>query len=297
MESNVKELRVDASKLNVEESELLQLLKKIASHHKLTNVVSTHYMGARALASLKSRGEFERKPLKQVKTSWINTDYFVGYFPRISQYLDKTFVAHEQLRQVWINRGVPRSQIEASGMPIPPIASQALTTKQKKNIFRDLDFSYDPKAILITIATGGTGVGDFEQMVKSIENEFAKDQHPVRIIAVPAKDKLNYTNLMNARESLPKNLELKVFKGFIPKSDLLRYIQASDIYITKAGGLSPTEAFMLRKPVLLMNLFGGHERENARFFDNLKVAKVIDEYDEIALRCARSCSQIKLEAA
>jgi hypothetical protein len=44
------------------------------------------------------------------------------------------------------------------------------------------------------------------------------------------------------------------------------YIGAADVLITKAGGLTPAEAFTIGVPTILLDVISGHERENAALF-------------------------------
>ena len=39
----------------------------------------------------------ERGLLAQVSIGWLHTDFFEGYFPRISKRIDRTFLAHPDL--------------------------------------------------------------------------------------------------------------------------------------------------------------------------------------------------------
>lgn len=281
MKSNVKQIRLHNQESSINKTEFRDFLKTIAEKHPISHILSTHYMGARALGSLKTEGFFNSRLFEGIRVSWVDTDYFVGYFPKISQYLDMTFLAHKQLKDIWIKRGVPNYKVINSGMPISLGDKSNFKKKTKREFLEDLGMSYDDQSIIITIATGGSGVGDFSSMVESIRRQFANSPYSLKILAVPAKDRKNYRQLKRLKKKLRKKLELKVFQGFIKKNDLLSYINNSDVYITKAGGLSPTEAFLINKPVVLLNLFGGHEKENARFFNNLNLAEVVDEYSEI----------------
>ena len=91
MQENLLNQRMEDSDISIKEEEFYQYLKEEAQNHSLNHVLSTHYMGARALGALKSKGQMQSAPLKNTRISWVNTDYFIGYFPRISQYLDKNF--------------------------------------------------------------------------------------------------------------------------------------------------------------------------------------------------------------
>ena len=187
------------------------------------------------------------------------------------------------MEKLWLERGVPADKVETSGMPMDTEVFKKLNKLNDNNILKKIGFSdsADNKVVTVTIATGGAGVGSFPKIVKSLAKTFHKQKVKLQIIAVPAANKKAYKKLKQLQPQLPNSVRMKAFKGFIPKEDLMHYIKSSDLYITKAGGLSPTEAFFINKPLIILNLFGGHEKENAAFFSYLKVAKVIDKYNEI----------------
>ena len=60
----------------------------------------------------------------------------------------------------------------------------------------------------------------------------------------------------------------------MPQEQLLDLIKTSDLYITKSGGLSPTEAFAIGVPTLLLDIYGGHEKRNAKLFKEEGLAKI-----------------------
>jgi processive 1,2-diacylglycerol beta-glucosyltransferase len=60
----------------------------------------------------------ERGYLKEVKIGWLHTDFFKGYFPRISKRIDKTFLGHKKLEKMWLISGVPQNKIETTGISV-----------------------------------------------------------------------------------------------------------------------------------------------------------------------------------
>jgi hypothetical protein len=76
-------------------------------------ILATHYDSAQVLGTLRERGL-----IPGIKLGWIHTDYFEGYFPRISQRIDRTFLAHPELKRRWLAAGVSPELIESTGMPV-----------------------------------------------------------------------------------------------------------------------------------------------------------------------------------
>lgn len=222
-------------------------------------VLATHYGSAQVLGTLREKG-----CIPDIKIGWLHTDYFEGYFPRISKRIDRTFLAHPELENRWLAAGVHPELVETTGMPVsipeeaPDVSKECL-----------VKIGLDPAVRTITIAGGKEGAADFAAVVMNIA---CKMEEPLQIIAVCGLNENQQLALEKISLNIPYLVKLKIL-GFIPQADLVSYIRASDIYITKAGGLSPAEAFTIGKPTILLNVISGHERENAELFSRLGMAE------------------------
>ena len=223
-------------------------------------VFATHYGAAQVLGNLR-----EKALMPNIKIGWLHTDYFVGYFPRISKRIDRTFLAHPALKKSWLEAGVFSDQAETSGMPVNVCSINAHAPKECLN-----KIGFQPSIKTIMLASGKEGVGDFPGIVTSIAG--ASDQ-PLQIITVCGCNKKQLEGLRRLQHQLPKHIKLEIM-GFIPQADLFSFVNASDLFITKAGGLTPSEAFVLGKPTILLSVISGHEKENAEFFAKLGLAEI-----------------------
>lgn len=230
-------------------------------------VFATHYGAAQVLGNLRENGL-----LPDIKIGWLHTDYFVGYFPRISKRIDRTFLAHPALENSWLTAGVFPDLIEISGMPVN---IPAIDCDSSREYLSKIGFSSAIKTI--TIASGKEGVGDFPGIVVSLAKSTEK---PMQVIAVCGSNKKQFQALKKIQNQIPQHIKLEIM-GFIPQPELVSFIQASDLFITKAGGLSPAEAFVLGKPTILLNVISGHEKENAELFAKLGLAEINRETEEI----------------
>ena len=230
-------------------------------------IMATHYGAAQVLGNLREKGL-----LPGTKIGWLHTDYFEGYFPRISKRIDRTFLAHSALERLWLAAGVFPDLIETTGMPVNIPTSDLNTAKDRLT-----QIGFSPTIKTITIASGKEGVGDFPGVVMSLANAI---REPLQIIAVCGHNEKQLRALQKIQHKNSKVVKLKIL-GFIPQSDLVSFIQASDLFITKAGGLSPAEAFTIGKPTILLNVISGHERENAELFSRLGMAEFNADIEKI----------------
>lgn len=223
-------------------------------------ILATHYGSAQVLGTLRERGL-----LAQVKIGWLHTDFFEGYFPRISKRIDRTFLAHPELEARWLAAGVPPDKVTTSGMPVRVPAGDGRT---REMVLEALGLAADTPTVLIT--SGKEGVGNYVVVVESLARHH---QGPLQVIAVCGANARQQALLTALRERLPDRVTLKVL-GLVSHADLLAWMRAADLLITKAGGMTPAEAFALGTPAILLDVVSGHERENAALFVRLGVAEL-----------------------
>lgn len=222
-------------------------------------ILATHYGSAQVLGTLR-----EKALIPGIKIGWLHTDYFEGYFPRISKRIDRTFLAHPELESRWLAAGVSPELVETTGMPLNILTGETITSKACL-----AQIGLSPNIRTITVASGKEGVGDFPGVVMSVA---AETEEPLQIIAVCGRNEKQRRALQKIQHKIPKLVKLEIL-GLISQINLVSFIHASDLFITKAGGLSPTEAFTIGKPTILLNVISGHERENAEFFSRLGMAE------------------------
>ena len=126
-------------------------------------VLATHYGSAQVLGTLRERGL-----LAQVSIGWLHTDFFEGYFPRISKRIDRTFLAHPELEARWLAAGVPPDKVTTSGMPVRAPAADGGT---REMALRALGLAPDAPTVLIT--SGKEGIGDYALVVESLARHHA----------------------------------------------------------------------------------------------------------------------------
>jgi UDP-N-acetylglucosamine:LPS N-acetylglucosamine transferase len=225
-------------------------------------VLATHYGSAQVLGTLRERGL-----LAQVNIGWLHTDFFEGYFPRISKRIDRTFLAHPDLESRWLAAGVTPDKVTTSGMPVRAPAADGAT---RETVLTALGLA--PEAPTVLITSGKEGVGDYALVVESLARHHPG---PLQIIAVCGANARQQALLTALQKRLPEPVVLKVC-GLVPHADLLTWMRAADLLITKAGGMTPAEAFAVGTPTLLLDVVSGHERENAALFVRLGVADLAD---------------------
>ncbi|HCG38717.1 MAG TPA: UDP-N-acetylglucosamine--LPS N-acetylglucosamine transferase, partial [Pseudomonas sp.] len=194
-------------------------------------VLASHYGAAQVLGTLREKGL-----LSDTRIGWLHTDFFEGYFPRISKRIDRTFLAHPELETRWLAAGVPADKVVTSGMPVRIPAASA---DARRATLQGLGLSADVPTLLLT--GGKEGAGDYLGVVESIVR---RCPGRLQIIAVCGTNTRQYEALADLRERLPDTVTLKPL-GLLPRSEMASCMAATDILVTKAGGMTPAEAFAL----------------------------------------------------
>lgn len=228
-------------------------------------IISTYSLSTESLISLRQ----ENRLPKGINISWVHTDYVVeNYYQLISKEIDMTFLPHKAMEKTWIEANVPASKVMTAGMPVNPAIYESFSEQERVDFMSQKGLDAEMKTIFLM--SGKEGVGNFYEVVKGIASQFSE---PIQIIAACGLNKAHQIRL--SRMELPSNVKL-VIEGLIPNEKVLKYIKSSDLYVTKSGGVSPTEAAIIGKPMVLMDVNGGPERYNAKFFLEQGMAKVTD---------------------
>ncbi|WP_428601827.1 MGDG synthase family glycosyltransferase [Pseudomonas sp.] len=250
-------------------------------------VLATHYGAAQVLGTLREKGL-----LSDTRIGWLHTDFFEGYFPRISKRIDRTFLAHPELEVRWLAAGVPADKVVTSGMPVRTPATSA---DARRATLQGLGLSADVPTLLLT--GGKEGAGDYPGVIGSVVRHCPGH---LQIIAVCGANSRQYKVLADLQERLPERVTLKPL-GLLPRGDMASCMAAADILVTKAGGMTPAEAFALGVPTVLLDVISGHERENAALFQRQGLARFAASADDagkfaMELLCDRAQREAMLRA-
>lgn len=211
--------------------------------------------------------ELKRKTGIQLPIVNVITD-FQAHKNWIHDYIDRYYVATEDLKQNLINAGTPDYKIKVTGIPIEE--------KFERSVDRnDLLESYglDSKKPVILIATGAYGV------IKDIEGIMEKLlQHDNnQILVICGKNEELKNNLL---EKFSENQNVRIF-GYTNKMDEM--MKMATVMITKPGGITLSEALAVQVPLLLYQVVPGQELENANYFQSKDAAIIVNQPDDLVM--------------
>lgn len=171
---------------------------------------------------------------------------------------DRYYVATDDLKLEMMRRGIPEKRIMVSGIPV------------REPFYDTTGLRRDHRSVLLM--AGAYGV--LRDLKRITERLLALPD--VRIHVVCGKNEKLKREL---EASFAKESRLRIW-GFVERIDE-RMRQASCI-ITKAGGITLSEAVQTCVPILIFKPFPGQEKENALYFSGQGAALVSQTTEELA---------------
>ena len=210
-------------------------------------LVATHPFAAEMLSALKYRGEVTAKLLV------ILTDY-APHRTWIVDQADGYIVANDDMVHCMVHTfGVEPQKIYPFGIPVP----QAFFHRgSKPELRKAMGFAPDKPTILLM--AGSFGV----RMIAQIYREIMYLPQDFQMIVITGNNRRLYQSLKTTAMLSPKKTKLILFTEKVEQ-----YMHASDLLITKPGGLTVSEALACNLPMLLFDAIPGQEQANADFLE------------------------------
>lgn len=181
---------------------------------------------------------------------------------------DRYFVATSELKDKLVNKGVNKSDIIVTGIPI---REGFLQSKCDNNLSKN--FGIKPDDIVVLIMGGGMGIipddRNFYRWLNGYNN--------VKTIIITG----------NNRKLFNKLSQYNDLKNIIPMGyvdNIYELMRNSHILISKAGGVTLFEAIASKIPIIAYKPVLGQEIENCKFITSKKIGSVANNIDELRLR-------------
>ena len=216
-------------------------------------IISTHFMANEVVSHLKRVSALECHLLCAV------TDYYVHSF-WVAPGVDFYFLGAECARADLLGWGISSEKIFITGIPVQHKFFEVLD----KGRIRE-KIGLDKNLFTVLVIGGGFGVGPLEELVE----ETGMISPDLQFLIVCGRNERLYADINRLVQS--RRIRANVY-GFVDNVDEL--MSASDLLITKAGGLTVSEAQAKCLPVVFIKPIPGQEEKNSRFFESLGAAFV-----------------------
>jgi len=223
-------------------------------------IVGTHFFPMEVAGRLK----LERRISSRVIT--VITDY-LPHALWVAPGIDLYVVAGQEARQELIMRGVANEKIRIVGIPVDPKFSE---NGSRPELVRRLSLRTDLFTVLI--GSGGAGTGPIVALLKA----FNSVRQQLQILIVVGRNDSLFRQLEALRPSMRHAVQVY---GFVNNMDELMAV--SDVVVTKAGGLTCTEALVKGVPLLLVAPIPGQETRNAQAMTRMGAALWANRMQEI----------------
>lgn len=183
------------------------------------------------------------------KTALLTTDYTCYPFTAKTD-MDLYFLPHKDLRDEFLKIVKSDNKLIATGIPIK---EDFFALPEKAVAKSKLGLKEDEKVVFVM--GGSMGCGPMEDLVCRIRESIDEGVHLLVSCGT------NKTLLKALEKKELHNTEVFSFSDNIPT-----IMAAADLFVTKPGGISSTEASVSGLPTIVMNVIGACETPNYNFF-------------------------------
>ncbi len=212
---------------------------KAVTDYRPDAIVATHFLPPNVVRAHLGTGA---PPIHTVIT-----DFDVHAF-WVQPATDGYFVGNDQVRWLLRGHGYPEARIRVTGIPVHPVFGRS---RGRAVVRRELGL--DARRPVVLFMSGGFGMGDMESAVErllALGGDF-------QLLVVAGKNEK-----LRARLAKRAGRKARVF-GFV--TNVQDYMEASDVLITKSGGLTSCEALARGLPMIVFSPIPGQEERNADY--------------------------------
>lgn len=211
--------------------------------------------------------ELKERKLHNIPLATVITDH-TAHNQWVHPHTDLYLVPSPPVKEELIERGISQDRIEVTGIPIDPAFGQQ---SNKRELRRELGLKED----LFTVLVLGGAFGNWEGM-RRICTHLATFPLPIQVVIVTGKD-------FKMKEKLSPIVSETCcpmyIQGFV--DDMPAWMGAADILISKAGGITVSEAMASALPLLIYCPIPGQEEANVRYLVGAGAAIVADDIAQL----------------
>lgn len=248
--------KMKAFRLAIERLSSMELIKEI-DRNKPDGIICTHFLPPELISRKIRKGKINTP-------CWVQITDFDVHGLWIQPRMEGYFVACEEASWKLKNYNIDPDRIHITGIPIAPVFTQEFS---KKTCCEEIGISPDLPTILMM--AGGEGLGDMCFLAEKILQTDIKCQ----IIALAGKNEI----LLHSLTSLSEKYKGKLIPMGFTKT-IERVMAASDIAVTKPGGLTSSECLAMGLPMIIVSPIPGQEERNADYLlESGAALKALDE--------------------
>ncbi len=208
-------------------------------------VICTHAFPCGVMAEYKKQFA-DAPPVVGVVTDFVVHAFWIH--PNIECYA----VATQEMRSTLVARGVQYDRIVVSGIPVNPAFGHPHpdrdALREQLGLPRDRD--------IVLLMGGGLGIGPLTTMMQALD----RVKVPLCAVAIVGRSARSEQRVLDRAHRVRYPVRVVRFVDNVHD-----YMHASDVLITKPGGLTSSEALACRLPMVLFKPLPGQEERNTRY--------------------------------
>lgn len=237
-------------------------LRELMREYRPDVVICTHAFPCGVMA------EYKRQFADAPPVVGIVTDFVVHSF-WIHDNIDGYAVATPEMRAALIARGVREGRILVSGIPVRAAFGEP---SPDRHALRER-LGLPPDRSILLLMGGGLGIGRLERIVEALDGM----SMPICTVAIVGRSRRSETRVLDCAHRVRNPVRVLRFVDNVHE-----YMHASDVLITKPGGLTSAEALAAGVPMVLFKPLPGQEERNTRYLVTRHAAVRARRYTDLA---------------
>jgi processive 1,2-diacylglycerol beta-glucosyltransferase len=209
-------------------------------------LVFTHFLAIDILE------KYKKAQLKKVPFYCVVTDYAIHPF-WVNSAVDKYYVSTEDEKRLLLRCGFPSEKVVISGIPVEPRFAKPFDRIKLRE-----KLGLEPSTPTVLMISGRY---DFEGFKKFLAS-FSEIDFRFNVIVLAGKDKKLFDELKKVADKVKKKMPVYVY-GYVPNMEEL--MGASDIVVTKPGGLTTAEVLSRKCLIGIISPIPGQEQRNSDY--------------------------------
>ena len=226
---------------------------------------------AHSLTTLLATSLREKHPELKLYCAFVATDYTCS--PGVKDgNMDVYFIPDASLKDEFVSKGVPAERVVASGLPV---RAAFLKRLPREEAAQRCGLPEDKRHLLMMC--GSMGCGPMEELATGLDALLPDD---VVLTVICGTNELLYQRLSRR---FAQHERVRVL-GFT--KNVSELMDCADLYLTKPGGISVTEAGAKGLPMVLVNAVAGCEEYNLQYCLRQGMAQTADTPEQLSALCA-----------
>lgn len=239
-------------------------LSEYIKENEYDTVICTHPFATVMLAAAITKYDLK------IKSSFVATDYTCA--PTIdSQSLDFYFTPDAKINKEFVEYGMAEEKLVPTGIPVRQMFYTSLSKEEAKK-----QAGINPNHTHLLVMCGSMGCGPIKKIIKHISAKIPQNTEISIVCGTNKRLKKSLERKYKTNNSIHVN-------GFV--KNMSELLDSADLYLTKPGGLSVSEAKQKNLPMVFIDAVAGCEEYNRKFFVDLGAAVSSETTKELELKC------------